>query len=92
MIKSFSHKGLELFFRTGSKKGIQPIHANKLRIQLAALDNAGGPEDMNNPAWRLHPLTGDLSGHWSIWASSNWRLTFLFVGADVELVDYQDYH
>ncbi len=44
MIKSFRHKGLEQFFRTGSKAGIQPHHAGKLRLQLAALDNAKTPE------------------------------------------------
>jgi proteic killer suppression protein len=92
MIKSFKHKGLEVFFRTGSKKGIQPHHAAKLQIQLATLDNATGSEDMNAPTWRLHSLTGDLAGHWSIWVNGNWRLTFRFVGKDAELVDYQDYH
>jgi proteic killer suppression protein len=40
MIKSFRHKGLEAFFKTGSKKGIQPHHAAKLQVLLAALDNA----------------------------------------------------
>lgn len=35
---------------------------------------------------------GDLAGHWSIWVNGNWRVTFRFIGADVELVDYQDYH
>lgn len=92
MIKSFKHKGLEVSFRTGSKKGIQPHHAAKLKIQLATLDNAAGPDDMHAPAWRLHALTGDLDGHWSIWVSGKWRLTFRFVGKDAELVDYQDYH
>ena len=92
MIKSFKHKGLEAFFRTGSKKGVQPHHAAKLQIQLATLDNAEGPDDMNAPNWRLHALTADLAGHWSIWVNGNWRLTFRFVGKDAELVDYQDYH
>jgi toxin HigB-1 len=92
MIKSFKHKGLEVFFRTGSKKGIQPHHATKLQIQLATLDNATGPDDMNAPTWRLHALTGDLAGHWSIWINGNWRLTFRFFGKDAELVDYQNYH
>jgi proteic killer suppression protein len=36
MIQSFRHKGLEAFFRTGSKKGIQPHHAAKLQVQLAS--------------------------------------------------------
>lgn len=92
MIKSFRHGGIERFFRTGSKAGIQPKHAEKLRKQLFALDNATQPQDMNAPGWRLHQLRGELSGHWSIDVSGNWRLTFAFEGADAVLVDYQDYH
>lgn len=92
MIKSFKHKGLELFFRTGKKSGIQPHHADKLRLQLALLDSAKSKEDMNVPAWRLHELKDNLAGHYAIWVNGNWRITFRFVDEDVELVDYQDYH
>jgi proteic killer suppression protein len=92
MIKNFRHRGIEKFFKTGSKAGIQPKHAQKLSIQLFALDNAIRPEDMNAPGWRLHQLHGDLAGHWSIDVSGNWRLTFTFEGTDAILVDYQDYH
>lgn len=42
--------------------------------------------------WRLHALTGNLNGHWSVWVNGNWRLTFVFEGEDAILVDYQDYH
>jgi proteic killer suppression protein len=83
---------MERFFRVGSKAGIQPKHAGKLRRQLFALDNAKGPRDMNAPGWRLHPLRGDLEGHWAVDVSGSWRLTFLFEGEDAVLVDYQDYH
>lgn len=92
MIKTFRHKGLEGFFHTGSKAGIQPHHAGKLQLLLTSLDNARKPEDMNAPNWRLHSLDGNLADHWSVWVNGNWRLTFRFVGEDVELVDYQDYH
>ncbi|MFZ1702082.1 MAG: type II toxin-antitoxin system RelE/ParE family toxin [Pyrinomonadaceae bacterium] len=92
MIRTFRHKGIERFFKTGSKVGIQPKHAEKLRRQLFALDNAKKAEDMNAPGWRLHPLKGELAGHWSINVSGNWRLTFAFEDDDVILVDYQDYH
>jgi proteic killer suppression protein len=92
VIKSFRHKGIESFFRDGSKAGIQPKHADKLRNQLFALDNAKRAEDMNAPGWRLHRLRGDLAGHWSVDVSGNWRLTFAFEGDDAILVDYQDYH
>lgn len=92
MIKSFAHKGLERFFHTGSKKGIQPAHATRLRLQLAALSRARKPQDMGLPNWRLHALKGVLAGHWSVWVSGNWRLTFRFDGPDAIVVDYQDYH
>ena len=46
MIKSFQHKGLEAFFQSGSKAGIQPAHVNRLRVQLAKLDAAKDQEDM----------------------------------------------
>jgi len=92
MIKSFEHKGLQAFFETGSKVGIQPHHAPKLARQLARLHAARAPEDMNLPGWRLHPLAGGLAGHYSVTVNGNWRLTFRFEGDGAVLVDYQDYH
>jgi proteic killer suppression protein len=92
MIKSFRHKGLERFFETGNKAGIQPAHAAKLRLQLAALDQAIRPEDLSAPSWRLHALKGDLKGHWAITVDGNWRMVFAFENGDAILVDYRDYH
>jgi proteic killer suppression protein len=92
MIKSFRHKGLERFFREGSKAGIQPKHEKRLRLQLGRLDAARSAADMNLPGWRWHPLTGGLKGHWAVWVDENWRLTFRFEGIDAVLVDYQNYH
>jgi proteic killer suppression protein len=92
MIIGFRHKGLEILFRTGSGRGVQAAHVAKLSRILAALDAAAAPNELNHPAYRLHPLKGRLKGHWSIWVNGNWRVTFRFVGGDVELVDYLDYH
>jgi len=92
MIKSFQHKGLEAFFRTGNKARIQAHHAGRLRTMLFALDSAVKPTDMNAPGWRLHALTGKLKGYWSVSVSGNWRLIFRFQGPDAELVDYLDDH
>jgi proteic killer suppression protein len=92
MIKSFRHRGLELFFRRGTKSGIQPHRAAKLRLQLTALNAAAKPEDLSAPGWRLHPLTGGFKGFYSITVNGNWRVIFRFDGVDVELVDYLDYH
>ena len=93
MITGFRHKGLEAFFRTGTTKGIQAAHAAKLSRILDVLNSASGPDGMNVPGFKLHPLKGaELKGHWSVWVNGNWRVTFRFAGADAELVDYQDYH
>jgi proteic killer suppression protein len=92
MIRSFRHKGVERFFKSGSRGGIQAAHAPRLARQLAALDAASRPEDMNRPGWDWHPLKGGLSGHWSVSVNGNWRLTFAFENGDAVLVDYQDYH
>ena len=92
MIKSFSHKGVEMFFKTGSKAKIQAKHAKRLRLQLGKLDVSKSAEDMQLPNWRCHALKGELAGHWAVWVDKNWRLTFKFEGADAVLVNYQDYH
>jgi proteic killer suppression protein len=92
MILTFKHKGLEAFFTTGSKAGIQPMHADRLRELLTALSVASGPQDLTRPSWRLHGLSGDRAGFHAVTVQANWRLAFRFVGPDVELLDYLDYH
>jgi proteic killer suppression protein len=92
MIQSFRHAGLEKFFLTGSKAGIQPAHEKRLRRQLTLLNTAKNAERMNVPGWELHSLKGNLAGHWSVKVNGNWRMTFTFKDENAILVDYQDYH
>lgn len=92
MVKSFRHKGLRQFFESGSLAGIQPQHARRLRMQLAALDTGQSIQDIDIPGFRLHPLKGRDRGRWSIWVSGNWRLTFEFRDGDATILDYEDYH
>lgn len=92
MIRSFKHKGLATFFKSGSTAGIQAAHANKLRLILGRLNVSIAPKDMDLPGLRLHELSGNRSGTWSVTVSGNWRVTFRFEGEDVEVVNYEDYH
>ena len=92
MIKSFAHKGLQTFFETGSTAGIQAIHAQKLRLILALLDQASVLQDLKSPALRLHELKGEHKGLWSLTVQANWRVTFRFENGDVFIVNYWDYH
>lgn len=92
MILSFTHKGLERFYRTGGSSGIQAKHGQRLRLILTNLDQAESPDDMDLPGLRLHRLKGSRKGIWSVSVSGNWRVTFKFTGKDVEIVNYEDYH
>lgn len=92
MIKAFRHKGLEKFYTTGSKAGIQAGPASKLKRILGVLDMTTGAADVNLPGFRLHPLTGERKGYYSVLVNGNWRVLFRFDGEEVELVDYLDYH
>lgn len=92
MIKSFEHKGLREFFETGTKRGIQADHAQRLSRILDRLDACTCAQDMNLPGYRLHQLKGDKNDLWSVTVSGNWRITFYFEGQDAYLVDYMDYH
>ena len=92
MIKTFKHKGLELFYESGKTSGIQSHHKKKLRSQLSALDTASVIEDMDIPGYNLHPLQGNRKGIWSITVNANWRLTFEFEDGNVYILNYEDYH
>lgn len=73
-------------------KGIQPGHAKKLRMLMAALDTATDIADMNVPGFGLHPLKGNRRGQWAVSMSGNWRITFEFRDGNTYLLDYEDYH
>jgi proteic killer suppression protein len=92
MIRSFRHKGLERFFRTGSTSGIQTKHLKRLQLILAQLDHAALIGDMDFPGSGLHPLKADRKGIWSVIVQANWRITFRFEKGDAEVVNYEDYH
>lgn len=93
LIKSFAHKGLQRFFESGTTSGIQATHANKLRLQLAAIHAASGILDLRTPPnWRLHQLSGNLADHWSLTVNGNWRVIFKFEDGNAYVVNYLDYH
>ncbi len=71
MIKVLKHKGLRSIFETGNKSGIQTHHVPLLTRQLVRLDVAKNENDLNIPSWKLHILTGELSGYYSITVNGN---------------------
>ena len=92
MTITFKHKGLRSFYNSGSVRGIHPEHAKKLRSILARLDASQTEKDMDLPGLHPHKLKGIRKDIWPVRVSGNWRITFRFVGRDVEIVNYEDYH
>ena len=71
--------------------GIQPVHAKRLKMQLAAINTAQTIEDMDIPGFRLQTLKGKERGRWSILVNGNWRVTFEFANGNAMILDYEDY-
>lgn len=92
MIKSFSHKGLERFFTTSDKSGINAQYGERINRVLDRLDSAIEATDMNVAGYYFHALIGDKKGLYSVRISGNWRITFKFEHGDAYIVNFEDYH
>ncbi|MCY4310673.1 MAG: type II toxin-antitoxin system RelE/ParE family toxin [Rhodospirillaceae bacterium] len=92
MIMSFKHRGLKSLYDGRTARRLSPEHVRKLLDILAVLDRSSGPDDLDLPGLRLHPLKGELKGHHAVSVSGNWRVTFRFEDGQAVDVDYVDYH
>lgn len=92
MIGSFKHRGLKRLYEKGDESKISADLLPKVKRIVALLDVAASPDDLDLPAFRLHPLKGDMKGHFAVSVNGNWRITFRFVGETPNDVDLLDYH
>jgi toxin HigB-1 len=92
-IRSVRHRGLRRFVEEDDDRGLRRDMVNRLRRILTALLSVETLEEFAGPpGWRLHQLTGDCAGTWSISVSGNWRVTFRMDSGDVRDLDLEDYH
>jgi toxin HigB-1 len=94
-IRNFVHKGLKKLYEDDVAKSVPPDAADKLRKMLAFLDDMEDPEELRAlPSWKVHTLTGDRKGTWSLSVTANRRLTFRIDTGDREIhdVNLEDYH
>lgn len=92
MIRNFRHKGLEKLYEKGKTSLLRQDQLKRANRALSLLDSAKTIEEMRIPGYRLHSLTGDLKGYWSITVSGNWRIIFRFENGDAHDVELIDYH
>jgi proteic killer suppression protein len=94
-IRNFAHKGLKRLYAEETVKGVPPDTVDKLRKMLAYLDDMETPEELwALTSWKVHILTGDRKGIWSLSVTRNRRLTFRIDTAEREICDVnlEDYH
>ncbi len=92
MIRSFRHKGLRRFYRTGARAGLDPRWVRRIRVIRARLAASTRPSDRDLPGLRLHPRKGERAGFWAVNVSGNWRIVFRFEDNQPCDVDLTDYH
>jgi proteic killer suppression protein len=92
-IRSVRHRGLRRFIEDDDRRGIPANLVSRIRNIVAVLIAAQGMEGVSGPpGWRIHQLTGDRAGTWSISASGNWRITFDLEQGEINNLDLEDYH
>jgi proteic killer suppression protein len=64
----------------------------KIEEILSILSAAESLEEADIPGYRLHPLTGELKGFWSVRVTGNWRIVFRFEDGNALDIDLVDYH
>jgi len=92
MIRTIKHRGLKRLHESDNTSGVLSQYVPKIRRIIFALDNAADIGELDLPGFRLHSLSGNLKGFWSITVSGNWRIIFRFEKSDVFDVDLVDYH
>ncbi len=94
-LRNFVHKGLKRHYQEDSAKGVPPDTVDKLRKMLAYLDDMEDPEELRAlTVWKVHTLTGDRKGTWSLSVTRNRRLTFRIDMTERDICDLnlEDYH
>jgi toxin HigB-1 len=92
-IRGIKHRGLRRFLENDDPRELRPDLVNRARNILTALVAAADMQGVQGPpGWRIHRLSGDREGTWSVSVSGNWRITFDLEGGDITNLDLEDYH
>ncbi len=93
MIKSFRDGRTEMLANGRIPKGIPSDVAKRAVSKLFLLDTVTVLKDLRVPPGnRLHLLSGDRDGQWSISINDQWRICFIWHDGAVFEAEFVDYH
>ncbi|PZR37195.1 type II toxin-antitoxin system RelE/ParE family toxin [Caulobacter segnis] len=93
MIQSWKTKEAKAVFEGKTPKGFPADLVRRARRLLAQLNAATEVEQLKSPPGnRLHQLTGDQAGRWSLSVNDQFRVTFIWGPQGPEEVWFGDYH
>ena len=95
IIRSVRHRGLLQLIEYDNPRFLRRELVQRIRNVLTAILLA---DDLDNfisnvpPGWRVHRLSGDRRGEWSVSVSGNWRITFEESNGYIDRLNLEDYH
>ena len=93
MIRTFADRTTRELYATGKSTRWPPDIRRRAVRKLEYLDLAVRLEDLKVPRGnRLHALSGDRRGQYSISINDQWRICFQFKDGDAYDVEICDYH
>jgi toxin HigB-1 len=93
--RSVRHRGLLSMLRDERPIGVPAAYLDKIQKMLTFLNLIGTVEELRAVAtWRVHQLSGDRKGVFSMTISRNWRMTFRLDDDQTTILDLdlEDYH
>ncbi len=93
VIKTFADAPTRDLYLSGKAKRFPPEIKRRALRKLEYVDLATGLQDLKVPlSNRLHELSGDRKGQYSISVTDQWRICFRFEDGDAFDVQLTDYH
>jgi proteic killer suppression protein len=93
VIRTFLDKETQRLFVKGTSRRLPPDLIKRALRRLEYIHFATTINDLKvPPSNRLHALTGDREGQYSISINDQWRICFKFIDGDAYDVEITDYH
>ena len=92
MLRSFRSRALKALWERDDRSRLDARMVARILRRLDALDSATRPEDMNQPGFNFHALSGDRSGTYTVHINGPWCITFEWADQDAIHVDLEQYH